>query len=34
MPTRQLYDLIFKDDDVALKQYLKRTQGGENDLFE
>lgn len=34
MPTRQLYDLIFQDDDVALKNYLKRTKGGENDLFE
>ena len=36
MPTTYLYGLIFRDDDVALKNYLKRiaSKGGQNDLFE
>jgi hypothetical protein len=36
MPTTYLYGLIFRDDDDALKNYLKRiaSKGGQNDLFE
>jgi len=36
MPTRQLFDLIFKEDDIALKNYLKRIAGKESQskLFE
>ena len=34
MPTHYLFNLIFRDDDDALKNYLKRTKGCENDLFE
>ena len=36
MPTHHLYGLIFKDDDTALKNYLKSLQAkeGQNELFE
>ena len=36
MPTRQLYNIIFRDDDVALKNYMKalKLKGEQNDLFE
>jgi hypothetical protein len=34
MPTRHLYNLIFKDDDEALKNYLKKTKGNQDELFE
>jgi hypothetical protein len=36
MPTHHLYMLIFKDDDTALKNYLKsvQTKGGQDVLFE
>lgn len=36
MPTRQLYNLIFRDDDDALKAYLKKLaeKDGQTNLFE
>jgi hypothetical protein len=36
IPTRQLYNIIFKDDDIALKNYFKslKTKGEQDDLFE
>ena len=36
MPTHHLYGLIFRDDDTALKNYLKSLQAkeGQNELFE
>lgn len=36
MPTHHLYNLIFKDDDTALKNYLLslKAKEGQNDLFE
>ena len=36
MPSKQLFHKIFKEDDKALRNYLKSLQakGGQNDLFE
>jgi len=36
MPTHHLYGLIFRDDDTALKNYLKSVaaKGGQSELFE
>ena len=36
MPTRQLFNIIFRDDDFALKNYLKKlaANGNQNELFE
>jgi hypothetical protein len=33
MPTNHLFNLIFRDDDVGLKNYYKNSKGGQNDLF-
>ena len=33
MPTHYLFTLIFRDDDVGLKNYYKNVKDGQNDLL-